>query len=65
MQFLNHLMIRDICPVDHLNGLVNPRIEGLTQRDNRLHSSFVQRILKLAIDKLDAIAEVAGIATRL
>jgi len=56
-------MVRDICPVDHLNSLMNPRIENLPHRDNRLHASFLQRILKLAVYKLDPIAEVAGIAT--
>jgi len=37
---------------------VNPRIERLPHRNNRLHSDFLQRILELPIDKLNAIAEV-------
>ena len=39
---------------------MNPRIERLPHRDNRLHSDFLQRILKLPVDQLNAIAEVAS-----
>ena len=59
LQFVEDVVIRDFARIHHLNGFVNPRIEGLPHRNNRLHSDFLQRILELTVDKLNAIAEVS------
>ena len=55
------MVIRDLRGIHHLNRLVNPRIESLPHRNNRLHSDFLQRILELTVDELNTIPEVVGV----
>src|SRR5258708_31583545 len=40
---------------------MKPRIENLPHCNNRLHSVFLQCILELPVDELNAVAEVVGI----
>src|SRR5450759_823530 len=55
------MVIRDLGGIHHFDGFVNPGIERLPHRKNRLHSDFLQRILELTVDELNAVAEVGGI----
>src|SRR6266853_3625053 len=61
LQFVEDVVIRYLARIHHLNGLVNPRIERLPHRNNRLHSNFLQRILDLTVDELNTIAELVGV----
>src|SRR5271157_2442506 len=56
------MVIRDFGGIHHFDGFVSPGIERLPHRKNRLHSDFLQRVLELTVDELNAVAEVGGVA---
>src|SRR5712692_1682920 len=57
-------MVFRLRSVHHFDGFMHSRIERLPHRLNRLDAHFLERILELAIDKLQTAAEIVGIAGR-
>src|ERR1022692_2917552 len=53
LQLFEHVMIRNLGGIHHLDRFVNPRIERLSYGGNWLNARLLQCILKLTIDEFN------------
>src|SRR5215813_5926208 len=61
LQFFKHGIVRNVVVVNHLNRLMQARIEMLALRSNALHTHPLQCFLKLLVDQLHAFFELLRI----
>src|SRR5215467_5765002 len=61
LQFFKYGIVRNVVVVNHLNRLMQARIEMLTLRGNALHAHPLQSFLKLLVDQVHAFFELLRI----